>query len=342
MSNLETPKNLGSAINALKSWASQDPSLWNTGLSPKGALLAQRIASELILTGSVPIFEPPPHTVIWCAANVFTAPLEWVVQLTANGGKVTLKAPSKAPESAEAIANAFSSLGVAVHISPISESWGLLSGADAVIGFGGTASMASLSAHIGPHIANSLHGHRVSFAVVDTDVTDPKIVADALALDLILYDGRGCMSPVAIFTLGSQVERFADELSEALQAAERQVPRGGLAPREGAEWRRKTGLARILGRCIEGDHWAVTILPIDYFEPHTQPRLACLYKVESPEAILRAINGLPLSTCGTNLSGQSLRAAGFSRICPLGKMQTPPLNRLHDGTDVLKEISGES
>ena len=340
MSGFSIPKNLDGAIEALKIWASQDPSGWNTGLSTKGAILAQRISADLIIAGKIPRFEPPPHTVIWCAANVFTAPLEWVVQLTANGGRVTLKAPSRAPESAEAIAAAFSSQGVAVQTSPISSSWDLLNEADAVIGFGGTASMSSLSARINPDIASSLHGHMVSIAAVDTDKADIKIATKSLALDLTLYDGRGCMSPVAIFALGTQVDRFADELGESLRLAEKVTPRGELAAMEGAEWRRKTGIARIMGRCIEGNNWAVSILPVDYFEPNNQPRLASIYKVETPEAILETIAGLPLSTCGTNLAYQSLDGAGFSRVCPLGEMQTPPLNRLHDGADVLNIISG--
>ena len=339
MSYLEPPKELDAAIAALRVWSSLDPSDWNTGLSPSGALLAQSTASEAILSGKVAAFKAPPHTVIWCAANVFTAPLEWVVQLTANGGRVTLKAPSSSPESATAIAKAFSSLGVVVQTAPFSESWGLLKSADAVIGFGATTSMESLSSHIQSRTANSLHGHMVSFAVVDSSKSNLNKAAAACALDLALYDGRGCMSPVTIFVLGDQIERFAEELADAMRSAEVEYPRGQLSPREGVDWRRKTGLSRILGHCIEGDSWAVTAMPLDYFEQYGHPRMASLHSVDSVASILKTIDGLPLSTCGTNLDSQQLDGAGFSRICKLGEMQTPPLNRLHDGVDVLKIIS---
>jgi len=340
MTRSVAPERLSEALAALKEWAASDPSSWNTGLSTEGARLAQKTAESLIVSGTIPSFTAPNHTVIWCAANVFTAPLEWVVQLTANGGTVTLKAPSDSPESAIGIAEAFSCMNVKVHTAPFAESWGLLERADAVIGFGATASMESLSNHLRPETTSSLHGHMVSIAIVDSDAGDLSETAASLAMDLTLYDGRGCMSPVAIFVLGSKQEGFAYRLSESLEAAEKVTPRGDLSPREGAEWRRKTGLSRILGLCIEGDNWAVATSPLEHFEPYGQPRMASIYCVDTIDSALEALHGVPLSTCGTNVDGGLLEGSGFTRICQLGEMQSPPVNRLHDGVDVLKKLTG--
>jgi hypothetical protein len=202
-----------------------DPSGWGTGLSAQGAREAQRVSVDLVLDGRFGEAPntPPAKLLIWCAANVFTAPLEWTARFAAWGSQVTLKAPSACPAPVEALAQAFAPLGVVAVNRPHEQCWDLVGEADAVLGFGGDEAMAELAAHIPAETPRSLHGHRVSLAVVTEDAA---ATAKALAMDLCLYDGQGCMSPAAIFCLGDPL-RLAERLGDELFDMTTRLPRGG-------------------------------------------------------------------------------------------------------------------
>jgi hypothetical protein len=53
------------------------------------------------------------------------------------------------------------------------------------------------------------------------------------------------------------------------------------------------------------------------------------------------LRGLPWSSCATDLPHESIASMGFHRICGPGELQRPPMNRLHDGVDVLEVLGGE-
>ncbi len=324
---------------AVQAWGNLDPSGWNTGLSHAGARIAQRAAVEGVLADSL---ERTGHTapetlVIWCASNVFTAPLEWCALFSALGSRVVLKAPSNAPEAVLALAREFSALGTSAHVLDHQEALGLLEGADALLAFGSDAALAALEAAL-PETApaglrTSLHGHRASFAVVSGDPA----VADALAWDAVLHDGRGCMSPHGVFCLGD-AGALADALAKALERLHPEVPPGPLEPWQGPEWRRRCGLARALGFSLARDGWAVNTLPPQEVGLGPLPRMLTLHPIENLEA-LNGLSQLPLSTCATDLDPVALSELGFHRICAPGDMQRPPLDRHHDGVDLVAHFS---
>ncbi len=141
---------------AVTRWAEMDASSWDTGLSPEGANLAQCLAAAQINNGDFRTLpNPPKRLLIWCSANVFTAPLEWVAQFAAMGSEVVLKAPSDCPQPVLAMAEAFSDLGVTAHKVDLEEAFTLLPSCDAVLGFGSDVSMTNLETHIGPKVPRS-------------------------------------------------------------------------------------------------------------------------------------------------------------------------------------------
>jgi hypothetical protein len=319
---------------AVSRWAEMDATLWNTGLSPEGAKLAQAFAAEAILKGEFRTLpNPPKRLMIWCSANVFTAPLEWVAQFVALGSEVVLKAPSACPHPAFAMAEAFSDLGVRAHKVTLEEGFALLPSCDAVIGF--DASMANLEARIGPEIPRSLHGHKGSLAIVKA--ADPAACAEGLIQDAILYDGRGCMSPLAVFCLGDTEALYA-----AIQTknAQSEVPIGTLTLAENAQRSRRVAVAKLMGKghaldCEGG------VLPIQLdkteFEFLSLPRLLPIHAVDGVTD-LDFLKGLPWSSCATDLPHADLAHLGFQRFCAPGELQRPPLNRKHDGVDVLARL----
>jgi hypothetical protein len=57
---------------------------------------------------------------------------------------------------------------------------------------------------------------------------------------------------------------------------------------------------------------------------------------------LKGLSVLPLSTCATDLEPRPLSELGFHRICAPGDMQRPPLDRHHDGVDLVAHFSAGS
>ena len=335
MSSRPRPNREAHARAAVARFGVLDPSAWGTGLSALGAREALRQSVDLVLDGrfgEAPN-DPPAKLVIWCAANVFTAPLEWTARFAAWGSQVTLKAPSACPAPVEALAQAFAPLGVVAVNRPHEECWALVEEADAVLGFGGDEAMAALEAHIPAATPRSLHGHRVSLAVV---TEDDAATARALAMDLCLYDGQGCMSPAAIFCLGDPV-RLAEHLGDALFDMTTRLPRGEATPGLGAERRRRLGLASALGRAWEGEDWLVTVTPPRTFSPLSYARLAAIHPIDSVDDLSR-LPPQPWSSVGTDLyadaAAKLAATLGVPRVCRPGELQRPRFGRLHDGVNV--------
>ena len=119
--------NCNDVLDAVDRWATMDGADWKTGLSPENVHLGQQLAANAIHNGpfrSLP--DAPEHLVIWCASNVFTAPLEWVAQFAAAGSRITLKAPSNCPAPVFAMAEAFSEFDVLAQTAPHDQAVSLL------------------------------------------------------------------------------------------------------------------------------------------------------------------------------------------------------------------------
>jgi hypothetical protein len=335
---------------AVNRWAEMDASTWDTGLSPEGANLAQYLAAAQITNGDFRTLpNPPKRLLIWCSTNVFTAPLEWVAQFAAMGSEVVLKAPSDCPKPVLAMAEAFSDLGVTAHKIDLEEAFSLVPNCDAVLGFGSDASMANLETHIDPNVPRSLHGHKGSLAIVKAD--DPDTCAEALIQDAILYDGRGCMSPVAVFCIGNAEALYHSIREKGFQPP---TPQGQVSLAENAQFSRRFAIAKLRGllpthdlypsefhRGDERFHNNVSplLLDMEEFEFLSIPRLVPIHPFFSIED-LDFLKGLPWSSCATDLPHADLAHLGFHRFCAPGELQRPPLNRKHDGVDVLTRLCG--
>jgi hypothetical protein len=336
--------------NAVNRWAQMDTSDWGTDLSEEGARLAQRVSSELVLNGVFrELPSPPKKLMIWCSSNVFTAPLEWVAQFAAMGSEILLKAPSNYPQPVLALAEAFSNLGVSAHVVALEDGLELLADCDAVLGFGSDASMSNLETHIAPHVRRSLHGHKGSLAIVNA--ASPVDCAKGLIQDSILYDGRGCMSPVAVFCIGNPNPLYQEIKKQGMLPP---TPIGTLSLAEQAHISRRTAIAKLTGpdpltqspseeNSPKPSRGSVNpiLLGKEDFEFLSLPRLIPIHTIASIEE-LDFLKDLPWSSCATDLPHEDLAHLGFHRICSPGELQHPPLNRLHDGVDVLDRLCGDN
>lgn len=300
------------------------------------AITAEGLAEAL---GDAP--ELPASMALIAAGGVFVSPIEWAALAAAGGVALQIKAPSASPALCEALVAALAAEGLPAT---------LLSGREipedtpVILAFGSDETLLALArAHPRQRLVG--YGHAFSAALwapVDRDPEARRAAMRDLAVDMSLFDSRGCMAPTALFTTDDPL-RVEEALLDALAETERAWPRGALAPALGPLLRERAGLARIRGRAAERGAYGALTLPVEYFRPVAAPRVAVIHPVPDLEAVGRALEGWPgrRSTLGTNLGVGDLPAftQPFSRVCPLGTMQSPPFPRQHDGRPMLGAIA---
>jgi hypothetical protein len=280
---------------------------------------------------------PWRRAVVVTTATVPTAALEWLALLLGRGSEVTWKHPAGRPGLAPiAAAHAVDlPLTVTADRACVAE-------ADAVIVLGSDATVRAVRAAAAPHAAVFGHGHAWSCAwITGRDLPpDPRLPDELqdpwgrVAADAALHDGRGCLSPVVAFT-SLPLDVAVPALAEALARAAARWPRGAVHPTEAALERTRWARARVVGRAAVGDGFSVHGLPAASFAPASLPRSVAVVAVPDVHAAHAAARpwARALSTVGTDdpTTIDGWLDLGASRICAPGRMQRPPLDRVHDG-----------
>lgn len=238
----------------------------------------------------------------------------------------------------------------------------LFAEADCVTATGSDETLAAIRQRL-PGRARFLgYGHRVSFAYVSAPVLSGLFlhrVVSRAAADVTAWNQLGCLSPHVIYVeAGGEADpkRFAALLAEELQARERTEPRGpvpepvsvGIASRRGIyEVRAANSLETHLWHSEGSTAWTVV------YEADPRFQLSCLHRfvyvkpVMNLEEALQSADSVrnKVSTVGVAVPehtmtevGAALARWGATRVCPLGKMQEPPLGWRHDGRPVLADL----
>lgn len=231
-------------------------------------------------------------------------------------------------------------------------------GADVVVAYGSDKTMRDLQGRVRPRFLG--HGHRVSLGVIGREVLGrADEVAEQAAYDASLFDQQGCLSPHCFYVEeGGAVspKEFAELLGSAMATWAERLPPGPLTRGEAAAVRKfRAGYEaqRIAGKDIalflhpQGLDWAVI------FDPDPSFTLSCLHRtvVVKPVPDLSEVGG-PLRPWGpylqaagvavaperTRMLANALGQAGVNRVCPIGKMQAPPLTWYQDGRFLLRDL----
>ncbi len=310
--------------------AALDAAAWGTGLSPANARDAWARALAALPDGPRgPLAGRPPGSVLLIgAANVFTALLPWMWQLRARRVHTVVKPATSQLVGTMAMAEAIGGVDVRVWQGGTLEAEAeALRVADAVLAFGGAEAIAAIGARAPPAAIYLGFGPRFGVAVVDT-LDDP--TADALALDHRLYDGRGCMSPAAVYYRDGDPARLAAAMARAAAA----YPAGPPTADEAAELRARTLLARAVGRVHAPD----TIeLPPHFFSPVALHRAVALHRWSTAADLAPALARPELGTLAVDPRLSDLDGDAPRRCVP-GAMQTPPADGTHEGVDVLRRL----
>jgi hypothetical protein len=329
--------------------------------------LCELVEAELGLGGKTRLAAGFPVTAVLLGGAVPTPVLGALVAPLVLGSPVLARVSSHDPVTAEIFSRSLAAedagLGAALRVVsfPSHDAAGMAAflSAECVVAYGSDATIAAVAAHMGPAQRLVRHGHRVSVAVLGAGaLSGPALerAAGALALDVALWDQSGCLSPVALYVLGGEripaavlerlaaaFERIGERLpagrADARAAAALAVERATAELRAAAE----PGLALALGRGFS------LVAETDAgFRGSPLQRFLRIHPVSGPDALLAALAPLAPHLAAVGVAGlgglagriaPELAALGASRICPLGRMQAPPLAWCHDQPGVLLPLA---
>ncbi len=204
------------------------------------------------------------------------------------------------------------------------------------------------------------YGHKVSFSLIaKKEIAQVEELARETAYDIALFDQKGCLSPQVIYIIegGSLTSgAFTECLAERLRDWESLLPRG-TAPattnhqirkaREEAEWKMLAGKDVTLHASGKGFDWTViydndpTFVPSETYRTIRVKPLNTLFQLReilAPWKPYLECVGLAARDEEYAAIADFLGGIGVSRICPLGKMQTPPIGWRHGGRPRLADF----
>ncbi len=202
-----------------------------------------------------------------------------------------------------------------------------------------------------------------------------RVVRD-LATDVVAWNQHGCLSPHAVYVQddgAASPEALAAALAEELARREQAEPRGSLPPEDAAAIVARRDIYRLRsalsgestdrlrfesafrdipgGVCLweseGGTQWTVILDRDPRFEHSCLNRFLYVKPVRHVSEMLRVLEPSRSHVSTVGVAAVDHRAAeiarelaswGVPRICPVGKMQEPPLAWRHDGRPALADL----
>lgn len=232
---------------------------------------------------------------------------------------------------------------------------------DAVVAFGDDETVSAIREMTPLHTRFIGHGHKVSFILLDEEDFESRslpVIANRVAYDFSVYDQQGCLSPRTLFVRTQSwqlMEELAVAISHAMGRLAKVLPRHKLTLEEAAAVAREreeiliqeaacaSSTARQL---LDRNAKLVSPASVDYlvalrslqpFSPSPVNRTVIIRPFTSLHELIATLNPLRgnISTLGVAEFRQEWQLlanhVGATRICPIGRMQKPPLDWFHDG-----------
>jgi hypothetical protein len=218
--------------------------------------------------------------------------------------------------------------------------------ADLVIAYGNDETIEKVRERVPATTRAIYHGHKLSLGVIAREVIHPSLSEQA-AMDISLYDQRGCLSPHVYYVeeggAASPLE-FAQWLAQSLYVASYQLPKGPTSTAEAAQIQQLRGSLPLKGGKVlpspKGLDWTVLYDPAPHFSLSPLARTIWIKPVadlteipghlEPVRGFLQAV-GMAVPVNRQPQIVPFLAQMGANRICPIGKMQKPPMTWHQDG-----------
>ena len=338
------------------------------GLAPlSGKALLDLAHAELGAEGAARAAHGFPVTAVLLAGAI---PMPSVLALLAP---LALRSPVLARPSArdpvtarvvvEALQGKDAELGAALEVASFphgdAQAFDAFATAECVVATGTDETVAALRERTQPAQRFVGYGHRLSVAALGRS-GDLALACREIARDVALWDQLGCLSPCALYALGwpwSERGKLLDELANAFAWSEKHWPLGQLdlagAARRSAELAtaelREGAGADVELRRGGGDAWALVAEREPGFRGSPLHRVLRVHFLEDAAAFATSLAPVRLHLAGLSVSGLGEAdqrelaelgvGLGFSRICPAGTAQAPPLGWCHDGQGVLLPLA---
>ncbi len=241
----------------------------------------------------------------------------------------------------------------------------LFAEADCVTATGSDETLAAIRARLPAKTRFLGYGHRVSFGFVDSAVlhgSNTRQIISHAADDVVAWNQLGCLSPHVIYIeSGGKIlpDQFAELLADELERREQTEPRGDLATEHAAviasrrafyqvrAAARAEGAETLMWHSRDSTAWTVIYEADPRFQLSCLNRFVYVKGVKDLHEMLQNADGMrdKVSTVGIAAPerkmhelAEQLARWGATRVCPLGRMQNPPLTWRHDGRPVLGDL----
>ncbi len=217
---------------------------------------------------------------------------------------------------------------------------------DLAIIYGNDETIKEIRRQIPRQTRSIFHGHKLSLGVIARESLQLALAQEA-ASDIVLYDQRGCLSPHLYYVEESgraSPLQFAKWLAQALYFASNQFPKGTTSPAEAARIQQLRRSIPLKGGTViaspSGTDWTVLYDPDPTFSASPLARTIWIKPIHDIAALPTLLEPIRSMLQGIGIAIPKdrqtevipqLAKMGACRICPIGKMQKPPLTWHHDG-----------
>jgi hypothetical protein len=238
----------------------------------------------------------------------------------------------------------------------------LFADADGVTVTGADPTLAAVRARLPEKVRFIGYGQRVSFGYVAREAVREETIGETVshaADDIVAWDQNGCLSPQVIYVEergAVESDKFAELLAVELAKREIAEPRGEITLEASAEIAIRRALYETLAahrgdvklwRSQPSTAWTVVFEHDVRFRFSPLNRFIFVKPVPDATVALQGLDDVhgKVSTAGLAAPPEKMRELsrqfarwGVTRICPLGRMQHPPLTWRHDGRPALGDL----
>ncbi len=303
----------------------------STGLSPEGVELGfeslERDATDEELRCLIHAAGSTRHVHVVLSANAFVAPLRAIALALGAAPRVTVRPSPRDPALAGALVAAAGDPRITLTLDRDVAA----TQASVVHVYGRDATIAQVRARVPAGVQVLGHGAGLGAALV-TGKAPVGEAARALALDVAVFDQRGCLSPRLVLVVGDEERagEVAERLHRELGELDVRVPRGGLSPEESIEsvrWRDTVAFAGALR--VGGGH-CVGILPgrasLAIPPAGRHVLVVAVGDLAGARHALAVVAPLVVTLGSDDLVAAAAVAPAHARTAELGGMQRPPLD----------------
>ncbi len=238
----------------------------------------------------------------------------------------------------------------------------LFAHADCLTATGSDETLAAIRAQLPAKVRFLGYGHRVSFGFVAREVLCDEAIAEIIsraADDVIAWDQNGCLSPHVFYVEergAVESDKFAGLLAAELMKREATEPRGKISMEESAAIATRRAIYEAIAAhradakiwsSQNSTAWTVVFEHDVNFRFSPLNRFIYVKPVPDAAAVMRGVDEIrgKVSTVGLAAPPEKITELarrfahwGATRICPLGRMQNPPLTWRHDGRPALGDL----